>query len=66
MNVLRFCETYLKIRVSSSAPPLKLTDLPGLDQRAMDESVVSPYLRTLSHDCSYKIVDSFYVAFTIN
>ncbi|CAK9313918.1 unnamed protein product [Citrullus colocynthis] len=35
-------EIYLKLR-TSTAPPLKLVDLPGLDQRAMDESVVSEY-----------------------
>ncbi|XP_008788765.1 LOW QUALITY PROTEIN: dynamin-2A-like [Phoenix dactylifera] len=35
-------EIYLKLR-TSTAPPLKLIDLPGLDQRAMDESVVSDY-----------------------
>ncbi|CAA6661417.1 unnamed protein product [Spirodela intermedia] len=35
-------EIYLKLR-TSTAPPLKLIDLPGLDQRAMDDSVVSDY-----------------------
>ncbi|KAL5776077.1 hypothetical protein ACOSP7_009003 [Xanthoceras sorbifolium] len=35
-------EIYLKLR-TSTAPPLKLIDLPGLDQRIMDESVVSDY-----------------------
>ncbi|PKA57949.1 Dynamin-2B [Apostasia shenzhenica] len=35
-------EIYLKLR-TSTAPPLKLIDLPGLDQRAMDESVVGDY-----------------------
>ncbi|KAK8919154.1 Dynamin-2A [Platanthera zijinensis] len=35
-------EIYLKLR-TSTAPPLKLVDLPGLDQRAMDESVVTDY-----------------------
>ncbi|KAG7025156.1 Dynamin-2B, partial [Cucurbita argyrosperma subsp. argyrosperma] len=35
-------EIYLKLR-TSTAPPLKLVDLPGLDQRAMDDSVVSEY-----------------------
>ncbi|KAJ4847397.1 Dynamin-2A [Turnera subulata] len=35
-------EIYLKLR-TSTAPPLKLVDLPGLDQRIMDESVVSDY-----------------------
>ncbi|KAI5391312.1 dynamin-2B [Lathyrus oleraceus] len=32
----------LKLR-TSTAPPLKLVDLPGLDQRIMDESTVSDY-----------------------
>ncbi|KAI6691576.1 hypothetical protein NL676_028404 [Syzygium grande] len=32
-------EIYLKLR-TSTAPPLKLIDLPGLDQRVMDDSVV--------------------------
>ncbi|XP_062153890.1 dynamin-2A-like [Alnus glutinosa] len=35
-------EIYLKLR-TSTAPPLKLIDLPGLDQRIMDESMVSEY-----------------------
>ncbi|KAG6511491.1 hypothetical protein ZIOFF_029559 [Zingiber officinale] len=35
-------EIYLKLR-SCTAPPLKLIDLPGLDQRSMDESVVGDY-----------------------
>ncbi|XWS21989.1 hypothetical protein CRYUN_Cryun30bG0105000 [Craigia yunnanensis] len=35
-------EIYLKLR-TSTAPPLKLIDLPGLDQRIMDESMVSDY-----------------------
>uniref|UniRef100_A0A2P2MEF8 dynamin GTPase n=1 Tax=Rhizophora mucronata TaxID=61149 RepID=A0A2P2MEF8_RHIMU len=35
-------EIYLKLR-TSTAPPLKLIDLPGLDQRIMDESLVSDY-----------------------
>ncbi|WCJ18675.1 dynamin-like protein 6 [Euphorbia peplus] len=35
-------EIYLKIR-TSTAPPLKLTDLPGLDQRIMDDSLVGEY-----------------------
>ncbi|KAE8668570.1 Dynamin-2B [Hibiscus syriacus] len=35
-------EIYLKLQ-TSTAPPLKLIDLPGLDQRIMDESVVSDY-----------------------
>uniref|UniRef100_A0A1D1XT24 dynamin GTPase n=1 Tax=Anthurium amnicola TaxID=1678845 RepID=A0A1D1XT24_9ARAE len=35
-------EIYLKLR-TSTAPPLKLIDLPGLDQRAMDDSTVSDY-----------------------
>ncbi|KAJ6830462.1 dynamin-2A-like [Iris pallida] len=35
-------EIYMKLR-TSTAPPLKLIDLPGLDQRAMDESAVSDY-----------------------
>ncbi|KAJ6852194.1 dynamin-2A-like [Iris pallida] len=35
-------EIYLKLR-TSTAPPLKLIDLPGLDQRAMDESTISDY-----------------------
>ncbi|KAJ9167238.1 hypothetical protein P3X46_021903 [Hevea brasiliensis] len=36
-------EIYLRLR-TSTAPPLKLIDLPGLDQRIMDESVVSDYV----------------------
>ncbi|KAG0449647.1 hypothetical protein HPP92_027190 [Vanilla planifolia] len=35
-------EIYMKL-LTSTAPPLKLIDLPGLDQRAMDESMVSDY-----------------------
>ncbi|KAJ3707569.1 hypothetical protein LUZ61_011274 [Rhynchospora tenuis] len=35
-------EIYLKLS-TSTAPPLKLIDLPGLDQRAMDESVFGEY-----------------------
>ncbi|KAL9298438.1 hypothetical protein ACSQ67_024334 [Phaseolus vulgaris] len=35
-------QIYLKLR-TSTAPPLKLLDLPGLDQRIMDESMVSEY-----------------------
>ncbi|XP_078182361.1 dynamin-2A-like [Carex rostrata] len=35
-------EIFLKLR-TSTAPPLKLIDLPGLDQRAMDESVFGEY-----------------------
>lgn len=35
-------QIYLKLR-TSTAPPLKLVDLPGLDQRIMDESTVSEY-----------------------
>ncbi|BAT89146.1 hypothetical protein LR48_Vigan08g014400 [Vigna angularis] len=35
-------QIYLKLR-TSTAPPLKLIDLPGLDQRIMDESMVSEY-----------------------
>ncbi|CAL9757345.1 unnamed protein product [Musa acuminata subsp. burmannicoides] len=35
-------EINLKLR-TSTAPSLKLIDLPGLDQRAMDDSVVSDY-----------------------
>lgn len=34
-----------------SAPPLKLVDLPGLDQRAMDDSVVSSRSWTCSCTC---------------
>ncbi|KAK9669701.1 hypothetical protein RND81_13G149000 [Saponaria officinalis] len=36
-------EIYLKLR-TSTAPPLKLVDLPGLDQRIIDESMVSEYV----------------------
>jgi dynamin GTPase len=32
-------EIYLKLR-TSTAPPLKLIDLPGIDQRAVDDSMV--------------------------
>ncbi|XP_073010377.1 dynamin-2A-like [Typha latifolia] len=35
-------EIYLKLR-TSTAPPLKLIDLPGVDQRAMDESMIRDY-----------------------
>ncbi|KAK7313951.1 hypothetical protein VNO77_39158 [Canavalia gladiata] len=35
-------QIYLKLR-TSTAPPLKLVDLPGLDQRIMDESMASEY-----------------------
>ncbi|WKA12847.1 hypothetical protein VitviT2T_030198 [Vitis vinifera] len=35
-------EIYLKLRTSTT-PPLKLVDLPGLDQRIMDETLVSDY-----------------------
>ncbi|KAK9161973.1 hypothetical protein Syun_002875 [Stephania yunnanensis] len=35
-------EIYLKLR-TSTAPPLKLIDLPGLDQRIMDDSMISEY-----------------------
>ncbi|OAY23841.1 dynamin-2A [Manihot esculenta] len=35
-------EIYLRLR-TSTAPPLKLIDLPGLDQRIMDASMVSDY-----------------------
>ncbi|KAJ1385213.1 P-loop containing nucleoside triphosphate hydrolase [Sesbania bispinosa] len=35
-------QIYLKLR-TSTAPPLKLVDLPGLDQRIMDESIASEY-----------------------
>ncbi|RZC87790.1 hypothetical protein C5167_028244 [Papaver somniferum] len=38
----RVDEIYLKIR-TSTAPPLKLVDLPGLDQRMMDDALVSDY-----------------------
>ncbi|KAK4788234.1 hypothetical protein SAY86_019553 [Trapa natans] len=36
-------EIYLKLRTSTS-PPLKLIDLPGLDQRFMDESTIGEYV----------------------
>ncbi|XXG66081.1 hypothetical protein AAC387_Pa05g3630 [Persea americana] len=36
-------EIYLRLR-TSTAPPLKLIDLPGLDQRAMDGSMISDYV----------------------
>ncbi|KAK6937954.1 Dynamin stalk domain, partial [Dillenia turbinata] len=36
-------EIYLKLR-TSTAPPLKLIDLPGLDQRIMDNSMISEYV----------------------
>ncbi|XP_010520731.1 PREDICTED: dynamin-2B-like isoform X2 [Tarenaya hassleriana] len=35
-------EIFLKLR-TSTAPPLKLVDLPGLDQRNMDDSLVGEY-----------------------
>nr|CAB3470185.1 unnamed protein product [Digitaria exilis] len=35
-------EIYLKLR-TSTAPPLKLIDLPGIDQRAVDDSVINEY-----------------------
>ncbi|OWM84838.1 dynamin-2B-like isoform X1 [Punica granatum] len=35
-------EIHLKLR-TSTAPPLKLIDLPGLDQRFMDDSMISEY-----------------------
>jgi len=35
-------EIYLKLR-TSTAPPLKLIDLPGLDQRVMDEASLGQY-----------------------
>ncbi|KAF6141495.1 hypothetical protein GIB67_000876 [Kingdonia uniflora] len=35
-------EVYLKLR-TSTAPPLKLIDLPGLDQRIMNDSIISNY-----------------------
>ncbi|MCL7023439.1 hypothetical protein MKW94_020493 [Papaver nudicaule] len=38
----RVDEINLKIR-TSTAPPLKLVDLPGLDQRMMDDALVSDY-----------------------
>ncbi|XP_059445820.1 dynamin-2A-like [Corylus avellana] len=36
-------EIYLKLR-TSTAPPLKLIDLPGLDQRNMDDSMISQHV----------------------
>ncbi|XP_061363526.1 dynamin-2A [Gastrolobium bilobum] len=36
-------EIYLKLR-TSTAPPLKLIDLPGLDQRIMDDKIISEYV----------------------
>ncbi|KAK9750118.1 hypothetical protein RND81_02G174700 [Saponaria officinalis] len=36
-------EIYLKLR-TSTAPALKLVDLPGLDQRIIDESMISEYV----------------------
>lgn len=36
-------EIYLKLR-TSTAPPLKLVDLPGLEQRIVDESMISDYV----------------------
>ncbi|GAB2283863.1 Dynamin-2A [Dionaea muscipula] len=36
-------EIYLKL-LTSTAPPLKLIDLPGLDQRIMDDSLISEYV----------------------
>ncbi|MED6196139.1 Dynamin-2B [Stylosanthes scabra] len=35
-------QIHLKLR-TSTAPPLKLLDLPGLDQRIMDDSLISEY-----------------------
>ncbi|XP_004290253.1 PREDICTED: dynamin-2A-like [Fragaria vesca subsp. vesca] len=35
-------QIYLKLR-TSTAPPLKLIDLPGLDQRSVDESMLGEY-----------------------
>ncbi|XP_010548480.1 PREDICTED: dynamin-2A [Tarenaya hassleriana] len=35
-------EIYLKLR-TSTAPPLKLIDLPGLDQRIVDDSMIGEY-----------------------
>ncbi|CAN8294458.1 unnamed protein product [Cochlearia groenlandica] len=37
-------EIYLKLR-TSTAPPLKLVDLPGLDQRIVDDSMISEYVQ---------------------
>ncbi|KAJ7967947.1 Dynamin-like [Quillaja saponaria] len=36
-------EIYLKLR-TSTAPPLKLIDLPGLDQRIVDDKLISEYV----------------------
>ncbi|XP_068636238.1 dynamin-2A-like [Aristolochia californica] len=36
-------DIHLKLR-TSTAPPLKLVDLPGLDQRVMDDSMISQYV----------------------
>ncbi|OVA10201.1 Dynamin central domain [Macleaya cordata] len=36
-------EIYLKLR-TSTAPPLKLIDLPGLDQRIMDDAMIREYV----------------------
>ncbi|XP_044462733.1 dynamin-2A-like isoform X2 [Mangifera indica] len=36
-------EIYLKLR-TSAAPPLKLIDLPGSDQRIMDDTMISKYV----------------------
>ncbi|KAJ7946527.1 Dynamin-like [Quillaja saponaria] len=36
-------EIYLKLR-TSTAPPVKLIDLPGLDQRIMDDKLISEYV----------------------
>ncbi|KAH0913398.1 hypothetical protein HID58_036719 [Brassica napus] len=35
-------EIYLKLR-TSTAPPLKLVDMPGLDQRIVDDSMIAQY-----------------------
>ncbi|KAJ6928089.1 dynamin-2A isoform X2 [Populus alba x Populus x berolinensis] len=37
-------EIYLKLR-TSTAPPLKLIDLPGVDQRIVDDSMISEYVQ---------------------
>ncbi|KAH9782043.1 Dynamin-2A [Citrus sinensis] len=37
------CLIHLTARCFANAPPLKLIDLPGLDQRIMDDSLVSEY-----------------------
>ncbi|KAL9353709.1 hypothetical protein Peur_051679 [Populus x canadensis] len=37
-------EIYLKLR-TSTAPPLKLIDLPGVDQRIVDDSMISDYVQ---------------------